>query len=302
VKPFPKLHHYVPRFYLRRFGDADERLWVYDKHSGRTFRTTPERLAAEVHFYRVPELIGTDHDPLFLEKDLANLEGAVAGLTARWLNDLQTLAPMAALATTDDERHMMSYYIALQFFRTLEQREILALVAQEHGSYKSGVDAQEKINLHARMLCDGQVVPDLAARIYDSIWIFARSDAPTPFITSDNPVCIKTPDNRMWLKGPGIMSIGTYVVFPLSPSTVLYCKEPTHWHKLKPLDTTMSPVSFTKDMVDHENSGQAFMSTRFLMSPTDDFAFVREFIPSIGTELHASKDGHSTVTSAHSDE
>jgi hypothetical protein len=173
-------------------------------------------------------------------------------------------------------------------------------VAQEHGTYKTGVDAEEKINLHARMLCDGDVVPELAARVFESIWLFARNGTTTPFMTSDNPVCIKTGDNRMWLKGPGILSLGTYVVFPLSPSVVLYCKEPNHWRKLKDVDTCVSPVDFTSDMVDHENSGQAFMATRFVMSPTEDFAFIHSFLPSIGTDLYApqvdEKSGKATGT------
>lgn len=51
-----KLHHYVPRFYLARFADAEGPLWAFDKSTGHTFRTSPRNVAGEGKFYDVPEL------------------------------------------------------------------------------------------------------------------------------------------------------------------------------------------------------------------------------------------------------
>jgi hypothetical protein len=39
----------------------------------------------------------------------------------------------------------------------------------------------------------------------------------------------------------------------------------------------LSPVEFKEDMVNHENSGQVFMSSRFVFAPTNDFEDVEIF-------------------------
>ena len=65
-----KLHHYVPRFYLRRFANENGLLWVWDKHTDGVFRTIPDRIAAEKHFYKIPELAEAGHDADVMERQL----------------------------------------------------------------------------------------------------------------------------------------------------------------------------------------------------------------------------------------
>lgn len=175
------------------------------------------------------------------------------------------------------------------FLSNTEQRDILALFAAQTNLYKSGISHEEKINLHAQMLCSVGLVDEIAERIDQSIWLFARNNTNIPFWTSDNPVSFKTGDNRMWLKGSGILSLGSYVVFPITPWYVLYCKEPTYWAKVKDFDCCLSPVELTSEMVEHENAGQVFMATRFAISPTNDFSFAVEFAKTIGTDTYAPK-------------
>ncbi len=62
--------------------------------------------------------------------------------------------------------------------------------------------------------------------------------------------------------GPRLYDPGVYVVYPLNPYAILYMYEPNQWGQLKPFDKTISPVEITKDMADHENSGQVGMSYR----------------------------------------
>jgi len=287
----PKLHHYVPQFYLKCFSDEKEQFWVWDKKTEKKFKTKSNGVAAGTHFYRVPEFIGTNVDPLFLERQLSQLEGMAAQVTQVWFETLGSMSPMDQLMLSPDDRWSISFFLSVQFLRTAEQRDILELFALEHGRYENGVSTDEKVNLHAQMLCSGGLVEDIANHINKCIWIFGRNHPGIPFWTSDNPAAFKTGDNRMWLKGPGIMSPGSYLVFPLSPHYVLYCKEPTYWAKIKQLDCRLSPVEFTSDMVEHENSGQVFNATRFVISPENDFGFATEFAPTIGTDIYAPKDG-----------
>jgi hypothetical protein len=53
------------------------------------------------------------------------------------------------------------------------------------------------------------------------------------------------------------------------------------------LDTTLSPVELTGEMVKHENSGQIFMATRHLISRFNEFSWADEFVESIGTDKYA---------------
>jgi hypothetical protein len=286
----PKLHHYVPRFYLKFFCDQSDRFWVWDKNSGKIFRAAPGKVAAGTHFYRVPQFIGTEVDPLFLEKDLASLEAKAAAILQTCAVLLDTMEPLQYLQMGDEERWVLSSFIAVQFLRTAEQRDILALFALKNGFYKDGLSQEEKVNLHAQMLCSGGLVEKIAQRVFDSIWMYARNRTSTPFWTSDNPVSFKTGDNRMWLKGPGIFSSGSYVVFPITPSYVLYCNEPQYWSALSELDTCLSPVDLTDEMVQHENAGQVFMATRHVLSISNEFAWADEFVKSIGTDMYAPND------------
>lgn len=284
---FPKLHHYVPRFYLNNFADSKKQFWIWNKDSESVFKGNPYGVAAENHFYRIPEFVGSETDPLFLEYNLAHLEGKVATILKDWFEKLDQMNPMEELNIDEETRYIISYFIAVQFFRTAEQRDILSLFAETKGGYDGAISPEEKINLHAYFLCTSEIVSDVTSRIEQSIWMFGRNNSEVPFWTSDNPVCFKTGDNKMWLKGPGIMSKGVYVVFPLSPKYVLYCKEPTFWEDIKIINNKLSPVEFDSGMVEHENAGQVFSSKRFVISSENEFSFAREFVKTIGTDIYA---------------
>lgn len=44
-----KLHHYIPKFYLRGFSDADEMLFIYDKKAQGIYRSSLKNSFAETH-------------------------------------------------------------------------------------------------------------------------------------------------------------------------------------------------------------------------------------------------------------
>ena len=284
----PKLHHYVPQFYLRRFIDTSGCLWLWDRDRDRTFSTRPNNVAGETHFYRMTELIEQGHDPLTMEKQFSHLEGEVSNITDQWLDWLRQIESHKKIGIPDVNRELVSLYIALQFLRTAETREILAAIAEKTGKL-GPLLAEEKRRLHTDMLWDDGLFRELANRVQDAIWIFGRNTTPTPFLTSDNPVAFRTGDNRMWLK-QGIFTPGTYVVFPLAPDIVMYCHpKELRWDKLERFDRSLSPVTFTDEMVESENSGQVYMASRFVISQRNNFDHEREFAKSIGTDKYAPK-------------
>ena len=280
----PKLHHYVPQFYLRRFTDASGQLWLWERDRDRVFRTGPNGVAAENNFYWHEELASLGHDPVVMEKQFSLLEGEVAMITGQWLDWLRELKPMEKVEIPEINRELVSLYIALQFLRTADARDILAAFAEQK-VYQRPVSEAEKRLLHLEMLWKGSIYEALAERIRNATWIFGRNTTATPFITSDNPVAFRAGDNSMWLKIG--FNDGTYSVFPMAPDIVMYCHpRETPWENLGRFDCCLSPVTFTDELVVSDNLAQVFMASRFVISSRGSFDIEREFAKTIGTDLY----------------
>lgn len=281
----PKLHHYVPQFYLRRFADANGQLWLWDRDHDRAFRTRPHGVAAENNFYWHEELAALGHDPLTMEKQFSQLEGDVARITGQWVEWLRDMKPTQKVEIPAVNRELVSLYFALQALRTAGTKDILATIAEQK-VYGGSLAEREKRLLHLSLLWEDSIIEDLAERIRSATWLFGRNLTATPFITSDNPITFRTRNNAMWLK-VGMYSGGTYSVFPMAPDIVMYCyPKETPWEKLDRFDCCLSPVTFTDGMVASENSGQVFMASRFIISSRDGFDRERVFAKSIGSDLH----------------
>jgi hypothetical protein len=281
----PKLHHYVPRFYLANFVGAKKCLWVYDKDTERIFAASPERIAAETQFYRLPENVDVG-DALLIERAFAALESKAAPIFSRIVMEVGNLAPLEKVSISVEERKLLSEFIAAQYFRTAEFRELISYLMEGAGLSEADWSQEERKIVHFILLSESGLVEDFAESVFNAIWMFAKNQSGTPLITSDHPVCVKDHDSKMWLKGIGPLTDGSYIVYPVSPSLVLYCKELTFWETLQDFDFCVSPVLLNDGMVHHENCGQAFMASRFLISGTNDFQQVCKFIPSIGTDMY----------------
>lgn len=279
----PKLHHYVPRFYLDRFADPEGRLWAWDKTRDVSFPTRSSRVAAETHFYRLDDLADAGHDPLTLEKQLADNEGEVSKITGQWLDWLGDIRPGEKIQLPQINREIVSLFLCLQYLRTLDAREILAAANPE-----PRLSLVEQRHLHARLLWDEPTFRSITDHFYESAWIFGRNESCTPFITSDNPITFRSPDHRQWLR-LAVQAAGVYAAYPLSPAFILFCHDRKHWKALERFDCSMSPVVFTDEMVESENTGQVFMATRFLFSNTNRFEQARDFADAIKTNRYAPK-------------
>ncbi|MFI0848602.1 DUF4238 domain-containing protein [Mesorhizobium sp. IMUNJ 23232] len=281
----PKLHHYVPQFHLRRFADELGRLWAWDKLSDRIFRTSTGGIAAEKQFYRLTQYEPDGHDPLTMEKQLSEMEGEVSLITDQWLEWLPQMEPLDKVPIPRMNRWIVARYLAVQMLRTLDTREILSAMIQiDRGE---PVDAHEARELHTELMWDPHVLERFTERFRRSVWIFARNDSATPFVTSDNPVAFRSPDHRQWLRSLALVP-GAYLVFAMSPGAVLYCYPrvgPSR--KLGKFVNCLSPVVLDDEMVESENCGQVFMASRFVISNRPDFEAERAFAPTIGTDTYA---------------
>lgn len=290
----PKLHHYVPRFYLKSFLNNQSRLCVFDKTTAKTtaktFTTNENNVAAENQFYRLPKPVPEGVDPLIIEKNLAAMESSAAIIINKLISDIDVAELGGKLEISNQDRIILSEFISSQYYRTLEFYDLLPFLISESRSKLDVQDLseEEKNLLHFHFLANSGCVENFTNDLFSSIWIFAKNPSRAQLITSDHPVSIKNFENTMWIKGIAELSDGEYVVYPLSPKVVMYCKERQRWSKLDNFDRTVSLIELNEEMVHHENAGQCFMATRFLMSQNDDFDEVKNFIPSIGTELYSS--------------
>lgn len=278
----PKLHHYVPRFHLRRFVDEENRLWAWDRDEDRVFESGAAVLAAEKSFYFLDSFSAAGHDPLEMEKQFAGLENDVARITGEWLERIRAGERGMEVPISEPDRKVVALYIALQYLRTPDARGLLGAAAQIQGGQKP--DELELRALHADLLWNEGVFGEFRDHIASSAWIFGRNGSAAPFITSDNPVAFRTADHRKWLR-VGILDEGTYAVFPIAPDLVLYCYPEQQWPSMKVFDGRVSPVEFSEEMVESENGGQVFMATRFVISPRSDFSVERAFALTITEEF-----------------
>lgn len=281
----PKLHHYVPQFHLRRFADELGRLWAWDKGSDRIFPTSSGGIAAQNQFYRLTQFEASGHDPVTMEKQLSEMEGEVSLITDQWLKWLADMRPLEKVPIPRINRWIIARYLAVQMLRTLDTRELMSAMAEmDRGA---PVDARDARELHTALMWDPHIVERFAKRFRRSVWVFARNDSATPFVTSDNPVAFRSPDNRQWLRSLALVP-GAYLVFAISPGVVLYCHPRVGpFRKLGKFADCLSPVVLDDGMVESENSGQVFMASRFVLSNRPDFAAERAFAPTIGTDIHA---------------
>jgi hypothetical protein len=221
----PKLHHYVPRFLLRRFGTGKkDHLYVFDKHNGTVFKKAASKLAAENGFYDF-EFQGF---PMTIESSLADLESRAANQIRRIVDERQ-LHPLDPI-----ERSELSQFFAVQLVRTrgfLEMtRHCFSLM--EALLRKEGVpddffepdpeigsrENAERANM-IRMICNAP--KDFAPAIVEKDWILLQTDSKHPFLIGDNPLTMHNLIDRGPRGNLGLMVKGIELYFPLTPNLAL---------------------------------------------------------------------------------
>lgn len=115
-----RVHHYLPRFYLRGFTDPsvpagqEPYVWVRDQRSGVITRRAPKNLAAENGFYALETLSGRDYETV--ENELSEMESRAAMALRRHL-----LSPPGTRGVMPPE---LSAFVAWQAARVPWQRRV----------------------------------------------------------------------------------------------------------------------------------------------------------------------------------
>ncbi|MCP4417882.1 MAG: DUF4238 domain-containing protein [Chloroflexi bacterium] len=276
-----KFQHYVPRFYLEGYADLSGMVWVFDKVTKRIFSTKPKNIAGENYYYDVPgieSLLGLDQP---LEKSFWQHESEASKLI-KYLDGIVFEDDFPSFHLNN--RQVLAMHIVLQIMRVPKYRELLfeSINLTNDGDLEliKALSNEDERAIHAFIFMQDEMINNWVEILADQIWTFARNTTVSPFYTSDNPVLFKTKDSKFWTPPKNLIEDGVQIIFPLSPDIVLYIVEKTYFSSLKPFDGKLSPVEFTKFMVDHENSGQVGMCKRFIFSCRNDFAFAKEYLDS----------------------
>lgn len=211
----PKLHHYVPQFYLRRFAAGKKRhILCHKRDKVDPITMTVRNAAAETGFYDVELEDGTVSKEI--EIKLAELEDKVKPM-------FEMLVNSGAMLTGAD-RNTFAYFMAMQKVRTrlqrIEQESIIPAMIDALGVDKSQLrfDIDFTQNEHIEMMIDLSV--RLAPIIAERHWVVLKS-LNHDFITSDNPFVYHTPDEfRSKHLGTGLGN-ALEIYFPLGPKHAL---------------------------------------------------------------------------------
>lgn len=302
----PKQQHYVPRFLLKEFGSGKKhRLYAYDKQTDRVFQTNPEKVAAENGFYD----FSFEGSTFTAEPAMGSLETATAPVVKRIIRE-ESLASL-----TDEERRLLSLFVAVQYTRTRNFRDTLSDLSRRMAEWLRGIGADaEGLEMTeddaAAMSVEMALEADeLAPHIYDKAWLLLENRTATPFYTSDNPVTLQNLDDfgpygNIGLAVPGIeiyLPLGSRLCLSMLCRTreeqvrdVLRQAEPfpralprmdrelaSRAHHARRLVAAIDqgvPLLQDRDNVVNVNSLQVKYSARYVYSGTDDFSLVRRML------------------------
>lgn len=179
----PKLHHFLPEAYLRRFANERGDLWVLDLKRGIVRRQSPEVTGAERELYTLENDCG--------ERD-RRVESALAGLVdGPGQHAIQVLDEGGRL--TDEE--LLAMFNAMREERRPYHNDFVKMM----------------VNL----------VPMLPDAIHGLEWFIASAPPGKAFVTCDAPVIITRAPNHSPLMGVGLTTPGSEKIIPLSSRVAL---------------------------------------------------------------------------------
>ena len=259
--------HYVPKFYLKNFGEL---LYAFDITTEEKFKTSPKNIAMESNFYG-GEIQGL---PSF-EKALSDLEGNMATAIQELIKtrDFQQLSK-----TSKVQIHI---FLALQWLRTPGHKQeivewynfALNEVAKSKGFSDTNVRLTEssEVGVHLESI---KAYPLYASIISDMKITTMLNKTPIPFWTSDNPVCF---DNFVpsGLGNLGLIASGVQIHLPVTPDLMIVAFDPLFFNKFENVHQV-----YNKQGIIFENFLQVQNSSRWMFSNTKKFYWLKKMLDS----------------------
>ena len=250
--------HYVPKFYLKNFGEL---IFAFDKTTQEKFRTTPKNIGMENNFYG-GEIEGAP-----------SLEQALSSLEYDFSKSIHELIEKENYQSLEDESKIRLHnFFSLQYLRTPGHRKeiiepynyILKEVSKSKGIEDANVVLTEngEIGIHLQSIQDYALYGMMIGRMK---FVTIINKTPIPFWTSDNPICF---DNFVpsAMGNLGIISKGVQIHLPISPKIMLIAVDPIFFSEMPEVNEV-----YNKKQILFENSLQAENSSRWVFSSTKKF-------------------------------
>ncbi len=245
-------HHYVSRFYLEGFIDPNSPgfLWVYEKGTEKLFKSKPESIAFEKHYYTQTTDQG-EKDSETLENLFSSVESEAApvfqkikSLKIPNISEKLTLASFIALlflrtprfrkiietiVVSEAEFRLRKMTFDDEAFRTSVKRAVEALgesLDMDYEEYKKFVQSEDwTISTDKEVSLRGlKSTAWLAKIIFSMEWTFLKATELLKFITSDSPVFNYDPTFEYIHGGmPGFQDKNIEVTLPISSNLILRC-------------------------------------------------------------------------------
>lgn len=304
----PVNQHYVPQFLLRNFHNQNEKIYVFDKHTKKTFETIVRNVAAERNYYN----FSSDGVTFSLEAPLSKVEGE-----ARSLIDLIIKNEKLGVLTEDD-CSLLALFISIQHFRGPRMRSDQEVIAQalleRFGDTPEGRIMIEKEWPVGKENAKNFAIHFVATAAHKHIpfflnknWILFKCMGAQNFVISDTPVVLFNDNDFGPYGNLGLAVRGIRIFFPISSKFALgfYCtsikeefqKGIFNYEKLSHDDVQIKedyahaikeakiyiaatesglPMSLSDENVLHMNALQIGFSERFIFSEADDFELARK--------------------------
>lgn len=276
--------HFVPRLYLRAFVDKNEQVWVFDKISGKAFRTNIKNVGSERNFFKFPDIsreVGVD--PQVMENEyFVEIEGNYERLLADVKSRL-----VKKRSITPRQKNELAFYLAIQFMRTRSMRNLYTEIQEKAMTEVAKINAKlkeveidwENVRLelderyrgllHAGFLTNPEIIHGFARALHNHIWLIRKNNTKLPFYTSDAPVSFRThKEEEGPYTGAGIGSWSAEVVFPISPQYILVMLERDYFSRLHRLDMKVVAVE-GEETINYYNRFAVINSERQIYCPTD---------------------------------
>jgi hypothetical protein len=250
----PKLHHFLPEAYLRRFSDERGDLWVLDRKAGVVRRQSPEVTAARRELYTVED--GDGERDRRVESALAELIDGPGQEPLRVLHDGGKL--------TGDNPEKLAIFVAALHVRTpafLEQhrqqaeqlRTLLIRAGVEPATEPlpdtdletqrllaaGGVRADEMLAMFEEQRGERRpyhndfvgmmihLIPALADTIRSLDWYVCAAPPGKSFVTCDALMIVIGPPNHSQLLGVGLTTPGSQKIVSLTSRVALLMGDQT---------------------------------------------------------------------------
>jgi hypothetical protein len=302
-----KNQHYVPQFLLRNFATGKKKhIYIFDKRLEKTFKNTVRNIGAENAFYNYD-----DNGVKFsIDPKLEALETLASPIIKRII-DNESLGSLNA-----KDKSILSLFCAVQMLRVKFPRESLGelnntlkeLIEKAGGQIDKveGFKFMDVEEIKKTSIQSILTAGELAPYFYSKIWFLLRTPTKYPLYISDNPISLYNSVKRPGRGNLGLKVKGIEVQLPLSKNLCLSMVCPSliekidhgvkkaqllehalglantgflnNAHNILNAVFTGNARQLKPENVEHLNSLQVGIASRFIYSSTDDFSLVYDMI------------------------